>query len=196
VLRGTQDQTHFLKLLARRGHSPAALQFQGIGTPRWQLNETLIPGNGICYDYVNLVGLCAAQRKSGGSRRRTAGEIDRRAISLLIGAESQALSATAIVRRSASAGRLYRGVGGPETAVLNLFLASWLREVVSAARTVKNFCCCKKYPCFAKASRNPHEDVFRQWPCRWMLDLSRSHDLPIALIDFLAPQYPRNIFPQ
>jgi hypothetical protein len=28
-------------------------------------------------------------------------------------------------------------------AVLNLFLAPWLREVVSAARTVKNSCCCK-----------------------------------------------------
>jgi hypothetical protein len=50
--------------VARRRHSPAALQFRGIGTPRWQLNQTLIPGNALPYYYVNPVGLCAAQHKA------------------------------------------------------------------------------------------------------------------------------------
>jgi hypothetical protein len=44
---------------------PRCLAIWGIGTPRWQLNETLILANAICYHYVNPGGVCATQRKSG-----------------------------------------------------------------------------------------------------------------------------------
>jgi hypothetical protein len=50
--------------IARRGHSPAALKLRGIGTPRWQLNETLIPESAARYYYVNPGRLvCDAAQK-------------------------------------------------------------------------------------------------------------------------------------
>jgi hypothetical protein len=39
------------------------LQFRGIGTPRWQLDETLIPGKALRYHYVNPVACVSRSRK-------------------------------------------------------------------------------------------------------------------------------------
>jgi hypothetical protein len=65
---------------------------QSVGTPPWQLNQTLIPGNALRYYYVNPVGLCATQRKSGiWERCGTAGKIGRSAnLASLLEQESRA----------------------------------------------------------------------------------------------------------